>query len=45
MKTLVKAKKQEQFKKFKAKDTAFLKKVVGGDGSNNDMDETSKTKL
>jgi hypothetical protein len=31
MKTLVNTKKQAQFKKFMAKDTAFLKKVVGGD--------------
>ncbi|WP_185969046.1 hypothetical protein [Carboxylicivirga sp. M1479] len=33
---LGKAKKQGQFKKFNAKDTAFLKKIIGGDDSSKD---------
>ena len=32
MKSLVNTQKQEQFKKFIAKDSSFLKKIVGGDG-------------
>ena len=30
MKSLVNTQKQEQFKKFMAKDSSFLKKIVGG---------------
>ncbi len=33
MKSVVNSKKQEQYRKFMAKDTAFLKKIVGGEGS------------
>lgn len=28
------SKKQEQFKKFAAKDSSFLKKIIGGEGGN-----------
>ncbi|MCT4589883.1 MAG: hypothetical protein N4A71_18810 [Carboxylicivirga sp.] len=31
MKSLVNTQKQQQFKKFMAKDSSFLKKIVGGD--------------
>ena len=31
MKSLVNTQKQEQFKKFMAKDSSFLKKIIGGD--------------
>ncbi|WP_430812133.1 MULTISPECIES: hypothetical protein [unclassified Carboxylicivirga] len=33
MRSSVNPKKQEQYKKFMAKDAAFLKKVVGGEGT------------
>jgi hypothetical protein len=33
MKSIVNTKKQEQYKKFIAKEAAFLKKVVGGENN------------
>ncbi|MBS2213519.1 hypothetical protein KEM09_19065 [Carboxylicivirga mesophila] len=47
MKSVVNSKKQEQYKKFMAKDAAFLKKIVGGEGDLNSpvQDEGSKIKL
>jgi len=42
MKTLGNSKKQEQFKKFMAKDTSFLKKIVGGEGDDKLEDKTVK---
>lgn len=47
MKSIVNSKKQEQYKKFMAKDAAFLKKVVGGDSAQSDdkMSEESKIKI
>ncbi|MBR8536756.1 hypothetical protein KDU71_14360 [Carboxylicivirga sediminis] len=47
MKSIVNSKKQEQYKKFMAKDAAFLKKIVGGEGNANlpAQGEDNKTKL
>ncbi|WP_430814466.1 hypothetical protein [Carboxylicivirga sp. RSCT41] len=45
MKSLVNTKKQAQFKKFTAKDTSFLKKVVGGDSSSKVEEEPADNKI
>ncbi len=50
MNSLVNTKKQAQFKKFMAKDSSFLKKVVGGDSGDSknepvSQDDNTKVKL
>ncbi len=47
MKSVVNSKKQEQYKKFMAKDASFLKKIVGGEGgvSEDVKDNDSKIKI
>ncbi|MCG8578341.1 MAG: hypothetical protein MI866_00390 [Bacteroidales bacterium] len=45
MNSLVNTKKQAQFKKFMAKDTSFLKKVVGGDSGAKVEEEPSDNKI
>lgn len=47
MKSVVNSKKQEQYRKFMAKDASFLKKVVGGDNANatDAKSEDSKIKI
>ncbi len=45
MKSRINTKKQEQYKKFMAKDAAFLKKVVGGEDAQNSDRLMQDTKI
>ena len=46
MKIFKKVEKREQFKKFEAKDTSFLKKILGGEEGKDDVQASDqKVKL
>ncbi|WP_439181506.1 hypothetical protein [Carboxylicivirga taeanensis] len=45
MRSMVNNKKQEQYKKFIAKDAAFLKKVIGGESLIGNEEKTDSNKI